>query len=114
MRAYRFGWHGDNGVGEYLIHRILSGEKTATACPAYDPVEAEPGETLRLVDKQGRERGTLRITGREHRPFGEFDEALAAKLGMTLEELRHATSVANSREIRPSEPMRITYFEIVS
>ncbi|MFH1723512.1 MAG: ASCH domain-containing protein [Elusimicrobiota bacterium] len=112
MRAYRFGWYGDNDLGELLIQRILAGRKTATTCPAYDPEEAAVGETLRLVDKTGKTRGMIRITGSEVRRLGDFDEGTATRLGMTLEEIRANAAVANSREVRSDEEMRITYFEL--
>jgi len=113
MRSYRFGWYGDDGVGEKLIQLILSGGKTATTCPSYDPIEAEVGETLKLVDKTGKTRGIIRITGREHRRWSEFDETVAGKLGLPLEELRDAAAKANSRQMRADEEMRVTYFELL-
>lgn len=113
LRSYRFGWYGDNGLGEALLQAILSGRKSASACPAYDPVEAREGETLRLVDKEGRTRGLVRVTRIETVRWGDFDEDLARKLGMTLEEARRTTAFANSRELRPDEEMRITHFALV-
>lgn len=114
LRPYRLGWYGDDGLGEKLISAVLSGRKTATAAPSYDPEEGKAGDLLSLVDKGGKKHGTLRITVVELRRFGDFDEALAAKLGTTLAEVRRLTSFANSRPIRPDEEMRITYFELVS
>jgi len=114
MRDFRFGWYGDQQVGEELIRRILDGKKTATACPSYDPEEGKEGESLALIDKSGTRRGTIKITKVELRRWEDFDEEVANRLGMTLEEVRSATAFANSREMRPEEEMRITYFELVS
>ena len=38
-----------------MIQAILAGRKTATACPAYDPEDADlkTGDELQLVDKHG-------------------------------------------------------------
>lgn len=113
LRPYRIGWYGDDGLGERLIQAVLDGRKTATAAPAYDPEEGKEGELLNLVDKGGKVRGTLRITRVELRPFSTFDDALAAKLGAPLEEIRKMTSFANSRPLGPEEEMRVTYFELV-
>ncbi len=113
-RFFRFGWYGDDGLGEKLIANILAGRKTATAAPSYDPEDGKVGEVLPLADKGGKVYGVVRITSVEYRPFGEFDEALAAKLGAPLEQIRSLTSFANSRPIRPEEEMRITHFELVS
>ena len=113
LRPYRIGWYGDDGLGERLILAVLDGRKTATAAPAYDPEEGSEDELLSLVDKSGKKRGTLRITRVELRPFSAFDEALAAKLGAPLSDIKAMTSFANSRPIGPEEEMRVTYFELV-
>lgn len=113
LRPYRIGWYGDEGLGEHLIAAVLSGHKTATASPSYDPEEGKPGELMVLVDKAGKRHGTVRITHVELRPFAEFDDALAARLGATLADIKARSAFANSRPIRPDEEMRITYFELV-
>ena len=41
MKRFRFGWYGDGGLGEKMIQAIMAGRKTATACPAYDPEDAD-------------------------------------------------------------------------
>jgi uncharacterized protein YhfF len=114
-KRFKFGWFGDGGLGERLIQAILSGRKTATSCPAYDPEDAEllVGDKLDLVDKHGRSRGTLVVTRVELRPFGGFDEALAAAEGTTLHELLEATRFANGRQLRPDEEMRVIHFQLV-
>lgn len=113
LRPYRIGWYGDDGLGERLIQAVLTGRKTATAAPSYDPEEGAEGELLALVDKSGKTRATMRITRVELRRFADFDEALAAKLGAPLADIKSMTSFANSRPIGPEEDMRVTYFELV-
>jgi len=113
LRPYRIGWYGDDGLGERLIQAVLTGRKTATAAPSYDPEEGAEGELLSLVDKGGKVRGTLRIVKVELRPFSGFDEALAAKLGAPLADIKAMTPFANSRPIGPDEEMRVTHFELV-
>src|SRR3954447_23841110 len=107
MKRFRFGWYGDGGFGERMIQNILGGRKTATSCPAYDPEDADlkPGDELALVDKHGAVRGQLMVTEVEHRPFGRFDEALAAAEGVTLQELRDKMHFANGRQVRDDEEM---------
>lgn len=112
-RAFQFGWYGDNGMGEFLLRAILAGKKTASACPVYDPQEAEVGEILSLVDKDGKARGKVRITRIEFRKYSEIDETLAARLGQTLEDMRKMAKFANSRPIGEDEQVRITHFELV-
>jgi uncharacterized protein YhfF len=53
VKRFRFGWYGDGGLGEKLIQAIMAGRKTATACPAYDPEDADlkAGDVLLLVSK---------------------------------------------------------------
>lgn len=115
-KKFKFGWYGDNGLGEKLIQAILAGRKTATCSPIYDPEDGElkEGDQLTLTDKHGRARATLVVTRVETRAFGKFDDALAACEGSTLEELRERVRFANGREIRPDEEMRLVYFKLVS
>lgn len=115
MKPFRFGWFGDNGLGERLITAILEGRKTATCCPAYDPEDAalQVGDVLQLTDKHGKPRGTLVVTGIELRPFSSFDEPLAVRVGCSLTELVANARFANGREIRQDEEMRIVQFEVV-
>jgi uncharacterized protein YhfF len=112
-RRFKYGWFGDGGLGEKLISAILSGRKTATACPTYDPEDAElkVGDTLELIDKHGHSRAMLVVTGIELRSYASFDEALAAREGTTLPELQENMKFANGREIPPDEEMRVVYFE---
>lgn len=115
MKRFRFGWYGDGGLGERMIQTILSGRKTATSCPAYDPEDADlkAGDDLQLVDKHGTVRATLLVTLVEVRPFGAFDDALAAEEGVTLAELKDKMNFANGRQIRPDEEMRVVHFRLV-
>ena len=115
MHKYKFGWHGDGGLGERLIQSILIGKKTASVCPAYDPVDADvkEGQEVLLIDKNGGTRGVLRITRVEHRPFAELDETIADCDGLSLADLKDKLHYANSRNIRPEEEMRIVYFELI-
>ena len=116
VKRFRFGWYGDGGLGEKMIQSILSGRKTATACPAYDPEDADlkAGDELELVDKHGHVRGHLVVVVVELRPFSSFDEALAAREGVTLAELKEKLNFANGRQIRDSEEMRVVHFRTVS
>ena len=115
MKPFRFGWFGDGGLGERIIQSILDGRKTATTCPAYDPEDAElkVGDVLQVLDKHGKARGTLVVTGIELRAFRDFDARLAAEAGVTYEEMIENTRFANGREMRPDEEMRIVRFEVV-
>lgn len=116
VKRFRFGWYGDGGLGERMIQSILSGRKTATACPAYDPEDAElkAGDELELVDKHGNVRGHLVVVLVELRPLSSFDEALAAREGVTLSELKEKLDFANGRQIRESEEMRVVHFRVAS
>jgi uncharacterized protein YhfF len=115
VKRFRFGWYGDGGLGERMIQTILAGRKSATSCPAYDPEDADlkSGDELQLVDKHGAVRGQLVVTLVELRPFGKFDEALAAKEGVTLSELKEKLNFANGRQIREEEEMRVVHFQLV-
>lgn len=114
MKRFRFGWYGDGGLGEEMIQAILSGRKSATSCPAYDPEDADikAGDALSLVDKHGRERARLVVVVVELRPFGKFDDALARCEGVTLAELKDKLNFANGRKIRDDEEMRVVYFRV--
>lgn len=115
MKRFRFGWYGDAGLGEKMISAILSGRKTATACPAYDPEDSElkTNDELQLVDKHGNERARLVVTLTELRAFGTFDEALAREEGVTLAELKEKMNFANGRSIRDDEEMRVVHFRVL-
>lgn len=114
-KRFRFGWYGDNGLGERMIQAILAGRKTATACPAYDPEDADlkAGDELQLVDKHGTVRANMVVTVVENRTFGSFDEDLARREGVTLDELREKMNFANGRKIRDDEDMRVVHFRVV-
>lgn len=115
MKRFRFGWYGDGGLGEQMIQAILSGRKTATSCPAYDPEDADlkAGDALHLVDKHGRVRAQLVVVVVESRSFGRLDEALARCEGVTLPELKDKLNFANGRQIRDDEEMRVVHFRLV-
>ena len=114
-KRFRFGWYGDGGMGERLISAILAGRKTATACPAYDPEDADikVGDELQLVDKHGKSRARLLVTTIELRSFGSFDADLADREAVTLAELKEKMSFANGRLIRDEEEMRVTHFRVL-
>ncbi len=114
MKRFRFGWYGDGGLGETMIQAVLSGRKSATCSPAYDPEDADlkAGDELQLVDKHGRERGRLVVVAVELRPYSKLDDALARCEGVTLAELREKLSFANGRDIRGDEEMRVVYFRV--
>ena len=115
MKRFRFGWYGDGGLGEKMIQAILAGRKTATACPAYDPEDADlkVGDELQLVDKHGTVRAQLVVTIVELRSFGSFNEDLAQREGVTLPELKEKMNFANGRQIREEEEMRVVHFRVV-
>ncbi|MEK7381846.1 MAG: ASCH domain-containing protein [Elusimicrobiota bacterium] len=115
MKRFRFGWYGDGGLGEKMISTILSGCKTATACPAYDLEDSElkANDELQLVDKHGNERARLVVTLVELRAFGTFDEALAREEGVSLAELKEKLNFANGRNIRNDEEMRVVHFRVI-
>jgi uncharacterized protein YhfF len=116
MKRFRFGWYGDGGLGERLIQAILTGRKTATACPAYDPEDAdlkagdddEPSAVVAVLVHEGE------FVAVELRSFGSFDEALAEKEGVTLAELREKMNFANGRQVRDDEEMRVVHFRVAS
>ncbi len=112
-RAFKFGWYGDNGLGEALIEKILSGEKTASMCPTYDPEEAAVGEILRIIDKSGKTRAKIRVLRIENRRFEDVGNDLADILGSDLDTIRRISSFANSRPISPAEEMRVVHFELI-
>jgi uncharacterized protein YhfF len=114
VKRFRFGWYGDGGLDERMIQTILAGRKTATSCPAYDPEDADlkTGDELQLTDKHGTVRGQLIVTLVEVRPYGGFDEELAAKEGVGLSELKEKMIFAHGRLIREDEEMRIVHFHL--
>ena len=115
VKRFKMGWFGDGGFGESLIEAVLTGRKTATICPVYDPEDAElnVGDVLEMTDKHNKARGTLIVTGTEIRPYGRCDESLARCIGTTLQEFWESIKFANGRQIRPEEEMRVVYFKIV-
>jgi len=115
VKRFRFGWYGDGGLGERMIQAILAGWKTATACPAYDPEDADlkVGDELQLVDKHGGVRANLVVTVVELRSFGSFNDDLAQREGVTLPELKEKMNFANGRQIRDDEEMRVVHFRVV-
>ena len=114
-KRFRFGWYGDAGMGEKMISAVLSGGKTATACPAYDPEDAalKAGDELQLVDKHGALRAQLVVTAVELRAFVGCDSALAECVGVTLPEFREKMNFANGRKVRDDEQMRVVRFRLV-
>jgi len=115
VKRFRFGWYGDGGLGENMIQAILAGRKTATACPAYDPEDADlkVGDELQLVDKHGNVRAQLVVTIVELRSFGSFNDDLAQREGVTLAELKEKMNFANGRQIKDAEEMRVVHFRVV-
>ena len=115
LKRFRFGWYGDGGLGERMIQAILAGRKSATACPAYDPEDADlkAGDELQLVDKHGHERARLVVIGVELRSFGSFDDQLAEREGVSLAELKEKMNFANGRQLKDVEEMRVVYFRVL-
>lgn len=115
LRKIQLGWYGDNGLGEKLLQLILSGRKTVTTCPAYDKgeVEAKVGDQITVTDKHGRARCVIEVTAIEHKPLGQFDEALAAAAGVTLQELVDNVRFGNARSVKQDEEMRVVRFRVL-
>jgi len=115
VKRFRLGCYGDGGLGEKMIQAILAGRKTATACPAYDPEDADlkVGDALQLVDKHGNLRAQLVVTVVELRSFGSFNDDLAQREGVTLAEKKKKMNFANGRQIRDDEEMRVVHFRVV-
>lgn len=63
----RFGYDGDDGLGDRLLESVLRGDKTATSSLAVEYLSGEPlprvGQHFTLVDSQGIARGTVQTTG---------------------------------------------------
>jgi uncharacterized protein YhfF len=63
----RFGYDGDDGLGDRLLESVLRGDKTATSSLAVEYLSGGPlprvGQHLTLVDSQGIARGTVQTTG---------------------------------------------------
>ena len=114
-KRFRFGWYGDGGMGEKMISAVLAGRKTATACPAYDPEDAELkiGDELQLIDKHSLLRAELVVTAVELRAFAGCDQALAACVGVTLPEFKEKMNFASGRKVRDDEQMRVVHFRVV-
>lgn len=85
-RTVRFGWDGDDGLGDRLVEQILAGTKTAT-CGFLDAYEADEtdelsevrsgaGELYAVVDASGTHRCTIRVTDVFECPFGDPDPRL--------------------------------------
>jgi uncharacterized protein YhfF len=114
VKEFRIGWFGDQGFGERVIQMILSGRKTATARPTYDPWEPiEVGEKLAVTDKHGKKRGVIQITKIETRLWSEFDAPLIQAEGMPMDELKEHLAFANSHQIRADEEMRVEHFVLL-
>lgn len=116
LKKFKVGWFGDQGLGEKIIQLILSGKKTATTRPVYDPwdPDAHVGQRLDLIDKHGYPHGVIELTRIETRPWSQFDEAVAAAEAMTLDEMRERLKFANAHDIRPDEELRIVHFRLIS
>lgn len=87
-REVRFGWQGDEGLGDRLVEQIIAGVKTAT-CGfrlAYEEAELEEvltgaGELYAVIDSAGAWRCTIRVTDVFECPFGSPDPRLVAGEG---------------------------------
>lgn len=95
MRTMKFGWDGDDGLGEMLVRQILDGAKTA-ACgfrAAYSDEElAEALSGARhlyaVLDNAGTHRATIRVTDVFLCTFGEPDPRLVAEVFELVEAVR--------------------------
>ncbi len=67
IRTLRFGYDGDDGLGDRLLDAVLRGAKTATSSLAVEYLSGEPlprvSERLALVDSGGAVRGAVQTTG---------------------------------------------------
>ena len=82
MKVYpyksQFGWDGDKGLGERLISKILSGEKTATCCPKSEysvdelkEVYDSKGKNVTVIGKDGNPVCNIRMLDVFETTFGE-------------------------------------------
>lgn len=79
----QFGWEGDEGLGDILISKIMSGKKTATCAPkvSYSPAELESlydsvGKYITVVDKFGNPRCNIIQVEVFETNFGDPDPRL--------------------------------------
>ncbi len=79
----QFGWEGDGGLGDYLIERILRGEKTATCCPLalYSDEEiarirGSQGRSVTVLDERGTPRCRILVLDVYEVPFGQPGDRL--------------------------------------
>lgn len=82
-RKMKFGWDGDDGIGEMLVQQTLDGVKTATCdlkclCTEQEiaDLRAEPGWFETVVDKEGNPRCNVRVTKVYATTFGNPDPRL--------------------------------------
>ncbi|MGB9180584.1 MAG: ASCH domain-containing protein [Pyrinomonadaceae bacterium] len=82
-RKMKFGWDGDEGIGEKLIRQVLEGVKTATCdmkcfCTEQEiaDLSAEAGWMETVVDREGNPRCNVRVTGVYETTFGNPDPRL--------------------------------------
>lgn len=82
-RKIKFGWDGDDGIGEKLIRQTLEGMKTATCdmkcfCTEQEvnDIHATPGWMETVVDKEGNPRCNVRVTCVYETTFGNPDPRL--------------------------------------
>ncbi len=66
-RRLRFGYDGDDGLGDRLLAAVLRGEKTATTSLAVEYLSGDPlprvGERLTIEDHDRRGHGVVETTG---------------------------------------------------
>jgi len=66
-RRLRFGYDGDDGLGDLLLAAVLRGEKTATTSLAVEYLSGDPlpqvGERLTIEDHDRRGHGVVETTG---------------------------------------------------
>ncbi|HEX8854713.1 MAG TPA: ASCH domain-containing protein, partial [Thermoleophilaceae bacterium] len=77
-----FGHEDDGGLGERLIDKVISGEKTAVISLAREwDLEGGPprmGQRLPVMDHTGRRRATIEVVRMAGVPFGEITKDIVA------------------------------------
>ena len=130
----RFGYDGDDGLGDRLVESVLRGDKTATSSLAVEYLSGEPlprvGQRLSLLDSHGTVRGTVQTTNvtitplnlvrddvarAEGEGFRTVDEWHRAHVSFWADvaELIRAEAGDPGWQLREAEPVVIHWFRLV-
>ena len=112
----RFGYDGDDGLGDRLLESVLRGDKTATSSLAVEYLSGEPlprvGQHLTLVDSQGIARGTVQTTGLTITPLNLVGDDVARAEG-DVSALVRADAGDPAWQLREAEPVVVHWFRLV-